>query len=82
MDKIDINKEYTCNGYPVINLQIKLYNSAGNLVTYPVKGVVVERTKSGKTSYVYAIWSIHGLANVVWPDKYKDKDLVLKDSIL
>lgn len=62
--EIDVSKTYTCGGKQVLGLQIVLYNSAGAKVTYPVKGSVVVREKPFKTEY--RIWSIDGIADVVW----------------
>lgn len=61
---IDINKKYTCGGKPVIGLEIVMKNSAGNTVTYPVKGSIVVREKPLKLEY--AVWSIDGKYDVVW----------------
>jgi len=61
---IDPSKEYTCNGCRVIGLQLKLHNSNGDEVTYPVKGTAILREKPLKTSY--RIWSLDGKADVVW----------------
>lgn len=61
---IDPTKEYMCKGKRVINLHIELYNSCGDEVTYPVKGNIVVREKPFKTEY--CIWSLSGLADVVW----------------
>ena len=61
---IDINKKYTCGGKPVIGLEIVMQNSAGNTVTYPVKGSIVVREKPLKLEY--AAWSIDGQFDVVW----------------
>jgi hypothetical protein len=61
---IDITKKYTCNGKRVVNLEIVLYNSVGNLVTYPVKGTIILSEEPWCTKY--AIWSIDGIADVVW----------------
>jgi len=61
---IDLTKTYTCGGKRVLGLQIVRYNSAGNEVTYPVKGSVVICEKPFKTEY--RIWSIDGIADVVW----------------
>jgi len=61
---IDVTKKYTCNGKPVIGLQIVTHNSAGREVTYPVKGSVLVREKPRKLEY--RIWSIDGIADVVW----------------
>ena len=65
---ININKKYTCNGKPVINLQINLKNSAGEMVTYPVKGTIVLSEKPWRTKY--CIWSIDGIYDIVWGNGY------------
>lgn len=72
-EKIDVTKTYTCGGKRVIGLQIVMRNSAGNEVTYPVKGSVVVREKPLKLDY--RIWSIEGKADVVW-GKGDDLELV------
>ncbi len=67
---IDPNKKYTCNGRRVIGLEIRLHNSNGEEVTYPVKGTVVLREKPRKTEY--RIWTLDGRSNVVWSDTEHD----------
>lgn len=74
---IDINKKYTCAGKRVICLRIKRYNDAGNEVTYPVKGIVVLQEKPLRTAC--RIWSIDGIADVVWN---KGDNLVEVDSAI
>ena len=61
---IDPSKTHTCGGKRVIGLKIELYNSAGQEVTYPVKGSVVVREKPLKLSF--RIWSLDGREDVVW----------------
>lgn len=61
---IDPSKSYLCGGCRVENLHIKRLNSAGNEVTYPVKGAVVVRETPIKLEN--RIWSIDGRADVVW----------------
>jgi acyl-coenzyme A synthetase/AMP-(fatty) acid ligase len=61
---IDPSKPYTCGGKRVIGLKVDLYNSAGQEVTYPVKGSVVVREKPLKLCF--RIWSLDGRADVVW----------------
>jgi len=68
---IDPTKKYTCGGHRVINLHIKLQNSSGQEVTYPVKGTVVLREKPWKTEY--RIWSLNGKSDIVFG---KGDDLV------
>lgn len=73
--KIDPNKEYrTRSGCQVMGLKIVPRNSAGGLVTYPVKGTVIRREKPRKIEY--QIWSIYGETNVVWPGLKSEDDLV------
>lgn len=62
--EIDVTKTYTCGGKRVTNLQIVRRNSAGEDVTYPVKGIVVMREKPYKGEF--RIWSIDGRADIVW----------------
>jgi hypothetical protein len=65
---IDLAKKYTCNGKRVIGLEIKLTTTYADgtehPVTYPVKGSVVIREKPLRLEY--RIWSIDGIADVVW----------------
>jgi len=61
---IDPTKKYKCGGKPVENIVIKLTNSCGNEVTYPVKGSIVVR--KNPLTLKYAVWSLDGLADVVW----------------
>lgn len=72
---IDPNKKYTCNGNPVENIRIVLHNSNGDEVTYPVKGSIVHTSKSGRKSYEYAIWSLDGKSNIVFPNPENDLKL-------
>jgi hypothetical protein len=69
---IDPAKSYTCGGKKVVNIHIELYNSAGEEVTYPVKGTVIIREKPLKTAY--RIWTLNGIGDVVWGGN--DKDLI------
>lgn len=71
MARIDINKKYTCNGYPVMGIVIEEFNSCGDLVTYPVKGTVMISQRKRR----YMIWSIEGQNDVVW-NKNPNWDLV------
>lgn len=61
---IDVTKNHTCGGKRVVGLQLVTHNSCGQPVTYPVKGSVVIREKPLKLEY--RIWSIDGIADVVW----------------
>ena len=62
---IDVNKSYrTKNGQRVINLTYVPLNSAGNKVTYPIKGSIVRSEKPLKVEYM--IWSEDGIVDVVW----------------
>lgn len=67
---INVSKNYTCNGKRVIDLKIKLKNSEGREVTYPVKGVVVEREKPfiGR----YTIWTLDGKSDICFPNSKYD----------
>lgn len=71
---IDPKKKYrTRDGKRVINIHIEKYNSAGEEVTYPVKGTIIVREKPFKTDY--AIWSPEGISDVVWGN-HSERDLV------
>ena len=76
--KVDINKSYrTRSGLRVIGLERKEFNSAGKLVTYPIKGSVVVKEKPLRLDY--CIWTDEGLYQAVkaWgPSSY---DLVEDD---
>lgn len=53
---IDINKSYkTKSGKRVVGLCYKPFNSQGELVTYPIKGSIVEKEKPLRLRY--EIWS-------------------------
>lgn len=68
--KIDINKKYiNGKGQTVILHEIVLKNSAGDIVTYPVHGTIIIKKPRKRE---YAIWSIEGKANVVWPEPEND----------
>jgi hypothetical protein len=75
---IDSYKNYiTKSGKKVINLEIKLTNSNGNEVTYPVKGTILTK-KGNKITTEYAIWSLDGRSDVVKGNNLNN-DLVLSD---
>ena len=60
---IDCTKTYqTRNGKRVVNLTNVPFNSAGDKVTFPIKGTIIVREKPLKTSY--AIWTIEGKYDV------------------
>lgn len=71
---VEVEKTYqTRSGLRVINLKNVPYNSAGRLVTYPIKGTVIVREKPLKTEY--RIWSSRGVSDVVF-GRYSEMDLV------
>jgi hypothetical protein len=72
---IDFTKEYkTKSGKRVIGLYNIPYNSAGEKVTYPIKGSIVLSEKPFRTKY--QIWSEDGKVDVVF-GKNSSEDLVL-----
>lgn len=75
---IDVTKQYRCGGKRVVNLTIERHNACGNEVTYPVKGSVVVREKPLKLEY--RIWSIDGVADVVWNRGHNLKEVENGDS--
>ena len=75
---IDITKQYkTRDGRKVVLHNIVLKNSCKKNVTYPVKGTIYLNTKKnwGHEATRYTIWSINGIADVVW-GKHKEDDLI------
>jgi len=58
--------EYESNGHRVINIQIKLHNSLGEEITFPVSGSLVTREKPLKTEWTY--WTLDGRYNILKPD--------------
>lgn len=57
--RVDSKKQYrTVDGQRVINIHIVPKNSAGNLVTFPVKGSIVISEKPLR--FEYAIWTMEG----------------------
>ena len=75
---IDITKQYkTRDGRKVVLHNIVLKNSCKKTVTYPVKGTIYLSTKKnwGHQATRCAIWSINGIADVVW-GKHKEDDLI------
>lgn len=71
---IDINKKYrTVCGHDVVGLQRVEFNSAGNRVTFPIKGSI---KIPGKRSLKYEIWNEQGKCKVFGDSKF---DLVEKD---
>ena len=74
---IDPEKQYrTRDGRRVDHIVINLYNTCGEEVTYPVKGVIVEREDPYKSTF--NVWSLDGLDNIVWPDdpNFRKNDLI------
>lgn len=68
---IDINKSYkTKSGKRVVGLCYKPFNSQGKLVTYPIKGSIVEKEKPLRLRY--EIWSENGIVDVVWGKRSSD----------
>ena len=60
---IDLKKQYkTRNGLKVVLHEIKLKNSCGKNVTYPVKGTIYHSPRKKE----YMIWSIDGIIDVVF----------------
>ena len=55
-------KAITSGGHRVINLSYVPFNSAGNKVTFPIKGTVVLSEKPLKTTY--HIWTSDGVSIV------------------
>jgi hypothetical protein len=49
-------------------------NSAGHPVTFPLKGIILNRTKSGRIQPEYAIWRIDGRHSVF---KETEADLIV-----
>jgi len=75
---IDLSKTYkTRSGLKVVLHKIVLKNSCGKNVTYPVKGTIYHNTKKnyGHQKTQYFIWSIDGIADIVWGNN-RDLDLV------
>jgi len=74
---ISLDKKYkTRSGLKVQLHNIKIHNSAGREVTYPVKGTIYMPPKQGgvRERKRYFIWSIDGKADVVW--NKPDLDLI------
>jgi hypothetical protein len=71
---IDINKPVqTKSGKRVINLQYVPLNSAGNEVTFPIKGTIVLREKPYKTTF--NVWTKNGINEPVW-NSNSDFDII------
>ena len=72
-DWIDVTKKYkTRDGRRVVGLQIKMENSLGEEVTYPVKGAI---DNGPRKKMEYAIWTLDGKFSLMaYPNK---RDLVL-----
>lgn len=60
---IDPHQNYTCDGCPVVNIEIKLLNSAGREITYPVVGHVRKVNSRGKLSLERRSWTLDGRAS-------------------
>jgi len=66
---IGLEKKYrTRSGLRVELHEIKLKNSCGKNVTYPVKGTIYHNAKKnwGHPQIEYMIWSIDGITDVVF----------------
>jgi hypothetical protein len=66
-DRIAPDKTYkTRSGHKVIGIDLKLYNSAGREVTFPIKGSIIRKGRQPR----YNIWTLNGLShlNKVSPD--------------
>ena len=74
--KIDITKQYTSNGNPVVGLQIIPLNSSGGVVSYPVKGSILRKGKEPE----YCIWSLYGEYDIVYATN-ANRDLKLKEEV-
>ena len=66
---IDKTKKYmTRNGRPVVIHEVKMTNSNGNIVTFPVKGTIDFSDINGKKkrgSKHYCIWTMDGRYDVL-----------------
>ena len=72
-NKIDISKKYqTADGRDVVCIVRVPRNSAGQLVTYPIKGSIINK---GRKAPTYQIWSDHGIADVVF-GRFEETNLV------
>ena len=67
MTKIpDTTKTYvTRDGRKVILHEVVLHNSAGEAVTFPVKGTIIETLPSGRRRTTYNIWQMSGRSFVL-----------------
>lgn len=64
---IDLKKKYTTrDGREVVLHAIVDYNSAGDFVTFPVKGSIITPPVSpgGRSRTTYAIWKRNGRADI------------------
>jgi len=65
---IDVTKSYrTISGKRVIGIKRVTHNSAGRLVTFPIKGSIVVREKPFKATY--EIWTDEGICDPVWNNR-------------
>ena len=64
--KIEAGKKYHLRGGLTCEVfEIRLYNSAGNRVTFPVKGHILRTTPTGRVKRDYNIWKLNGQAMAV-----------------
>lgn len=60
-DVVTLDKKYrTVGGNDVELHEIRLQNSAGGFVTFPVKGSILHVKPSGRIVREYAIWKLDG----------------------
>ena len=65
----------TVGGHEVICLHYVPRNSAGELVTYPLKGSIIIKQKPLK--FMFTTWSAYGIRDVVW-NKHPELNLKRK----
>jgi hypothetical protein len=71
---INMDKTYTTrDGREVIIHEVKMHNSAGEIVSFPVKGTIIEVLPSGRRRRTFSIWSLEGRAR---PLHEHDSDIV------
>lgn len=62
---VDLTKRYaTRDGREVELYDIVEFNSAGDRVTFPIKGNIITRTPAGRRRTAYTIWKRNGRADI------------------
>ncbi len=60
-------KYHTRDGREVVLHEVVTHNSAGEEVTFPIKGTIIETLPSGRKKSAFEIWQMNGMNMVFGP---------------